>query len=476
MGVGVNRIGKVHYTRTLDFAGRRWVVEAWPETTGLKASAHWEPWAALIAGLGFTLLLVAYLALNLERERNVLTLVEERTRDLSLANQDLQLEIGERRRTEDALRESEARIKAIVDSAADGIVTVDSHGRIATANAAIGRMFGHAPNDLVGRRMSMLAPPSLRPKLTRLLARLRAGTEGGAGVTQETVGLRKDGSTFPFEYALAATGEYRVTSGGLESQQLVSAFLRDITGRKEVERMKNEFISTVSHELRTPLTSINAALGLVSGGVTGRLEDRTAEMIDIARNNCDRLVRLINDILDIEKIESGGMEYDMRVHRLMPLVEQAVAANRAFADQMGVSYSITNEAPDAELEADSDRLTQVLTNLLSNAAKFSPPGETVSVAITRRADRIRVAVADKGPGIAEDFRDRIFERFAQADSSDSRRKGGTGLGLNICQAIVEALGGRIDFVTEVGKGSTFFFELTEWSGEARGDTRRAATA
>ncbi len=122
-------------------------------------------------------------------------------------------------------------------------------------------------------------------------------------------------------------------------------------------------------------------------------------MIDIARNNCDRLVRLNNDILDIEKIESGGMEYDMRVHRLMPLVEQAVAANRAFADQMGVSYSITNEAPDAELEADSDRLTQVLTNLLSNAAKFSPPGETVSVAITRRADRIRVAVADKGPGI-----------------------------------------------------------------------------
>ena len=118
----------------------------------------------------------------------------------------------------------------------------------------------------------------------------------------------------------------------------------------------------------------------------------------------------------------------------------------------------------------------MLTNLLSNAAKFSPPGETVSVAITRRADRIRVAVADKGPGIAEDFRDRIFERFAQADSSDSRRRGGTGLGLNICQAIVEALGGRIDFVTEVGKGSTFFFELPEWSGEARGDTRRAATA
>ncbi len=254
----------------------------------------------------------------------------------------------------------------------------------------------------------------------------------------------------------------RVTLDALGNVTGISGTLNDITERKKVERMKNEFVSTVSHELRTPLTSILGSLGLVINGVAGEIPSSAKAMLDIAHKNSQRLVRLINDILDIEKIESGKMAFNLQPLELMPLVEQAIAANQAYGEQFGVKFTLENTLVGVKVNADSDRLMQVLTNLLSNAAKFSPPNYTVVISVARHKRAIRVAIADRGCGIPPGFRNRIFQKFAQADSSDSRQKGGTGLGLSICKAIVEKHHGQIGFATETNAGTTFYFDLPEW--------------
>jgi signal transduction histidine kinase len=233
---------------------------------------------------------------------------------------------------------------------------------------------------------------------------------------------------------------------------------------KRLDRMKSEFISTVSHELRTPLTSIRGSLGLIAGGIGGALPEGAKGLIEIAKDNCERLVRLINDMLDIQKIESGEMRFDLKVVELAPLLVEAIAANEGFAAQHGVTLNLLGGGEAVRVDVDSDGLLQVLTNLLSNAVKFSPTGGTVDVSLRRIEGRVRVEVRDWGPGIPDEFRSRIFQKFSQADSSDTRQKGGTGLGLNISKAIVERLGGTIGFETPSGAGTMFYFELPESRG------------
>ncbi|MFN3374635.1 MAG: ATP-binding protein, partial [Chloroflexus sp.] len=238
---------------------------------------------------------------------------------------------------------------------------------------------------------------------------------------------------------------------------------RDVTERRAVERMKNEFVAVVSHELRTPLTSIRGSLGLLAGGVAGELPPRAAAMIDIALKNSERLVRLINDILDIEKIESGKMVFKLQPVVLDELVRQTIEANRGFGQQYDVKIELTATLPNVQVYVDPDRMTQVITNLISNAVKFSPVGGKVEVAIGREPQgRVRITVTDHGPGIPVEFRDRIFQKFAQADSSNTRQQGGTGLGLSISRAIVERHGGQIGFVTATGVGTTFYVDLIEY--------------
>lgn len=230
---------------------------------------------------------------------------------------------------------------------------------------------------------------------------------------------------------------------------------------KENDRRKSEFVSTVSHELRTPLTSIRASLGLITGGVMGDIPEQAGSLLGIAVNNTERLVRLINNILDIEKIESGKMTFDERPMELMPLIEDAVESNRSYASLLGVTIKVLEDVQGAKVKVDSDRLLQVLTNLLSNAIKFSPQNGVVEVTVYKDNGIIRVSVVDSGPGIPEEFRGRIFQKFAQADSSDTRQQGGTGLGLSISKAIIERLGGRIGFVSDAYAGTSFYFELPE---------------
>jgi signal transduction histidine kinase len=251
-----------------------------------------------------------------------------------------------------------------------------------------------------------------------------------------------------------------------ELRRRVAVILRDykvaqdqIDEHKKMERMKDEFISLVSHEFRTPLTSIHGSLGLLNSGLAAGLPEKARQLLEVAHRNSQRLVRLIGDVLDLQKIESGTMPLELRPLEIGPFLEQAIEANEAYGAQFRVSFVVNGVPPRLGIRADPDRLMQVITNLLSNAAKFSPSDRPVLVSAQRHGGVVRITVTDRGSGIPEEFRARIFERFAQADSSTTREKGGTGLGLSISKAIVERMGGHIGFETEVGAGTTFYVEL-----------------
>jgi len=212
------------------------------------------------------------------------------------------------------------------------------------------------------------------------------------------------------------------------------------------------------------MTAIHGALGLLASGMAGPLPESAQELVARSAQSSDRLVRLINDVLDVERIEARLMHYAMTVQPLAPLVDQALDATRAYAQQHGVELDLQARLNDVRVLADADRIVQVMVNLLSNAVKFTGPSRRVAVRMSQEEKEapsavVRVSVIDDGAGIPESFRARIFERFSQADSSDRRQKGGTGLGLNICRSIVQEHGGRIDYVSVPGQGTAFYFEL-----------------
>ncbi len=355
----------------------------------------------------------------------------------------------------DALRrvaDLAARQEAIFDGAKDGMIVLNPSGSIESLNPAAARMFGYEEGELRRRDVAVLfdAAPE-RGAVETFLKRLKARQDNAPAEFQEFLGRCKDGGTFPAEVSISPVE--------LAKDVRFLAVLRDISERKQVDRMKTEFVSTVSHELRTPLTSIAGSLGLIAGGSAGELPARVARLVEIAQSNCARLIRLINDILDIEKIEAGRISLDIKPIPLERLLEQAAEANRAYAGEQNAMILVEPVPPGAAVLGDEDRLMQVMTNLLSNAAKFSPAGGVVQVSVAPLPGEWRIDVADEGPGIAEDFRSRIFGKFAQADSSDTRQKGGTGLGLSIVREIVTRLGGAVSFDTEIGRGTTFHVDL-----------------
>jgi len=343
------------------------------------------------------------------------------------------------------------RFKQILDKTRDMIFMFDvSSLQFVYLNQGAVQSMGYTAEELLQLHPYDIKPQFPAPAFRLLIAPLLSGEQD---ILQfETLHRRKDGVDFPVEINLQLVREP-------ESVGRFVAIVRDITERQRVDKMKREFISTVSHELRTPLTSIRGALGLVAGGATGVIPAQALALVNISNHNCERLVRLINDILDMEKIEFGKMQLDMRPIDPQGLIEEAIAANQAYAAQHQVTIAFEGEPSHAQIMGDSDRLLQVLTNLLSNAVKFTPSGSSVHVSMADAPGAVVLRVRDEGPGISEAFRSRIFQKFSQADSSDTRSKGGTGLGLSISKAIVEQHGGQIGFDSMPGQGSNFWVSL-----------------
>jgi signal transduction histidine kinase len=257
-----------------------------------------------------------------------------------------------------------------------------------------------------------------------------------------------------------------LVKGQIETRALLRA-LRYARERKRLERLKDEFVATVSHELRTPLTSITGSLGLLMGQGTSTLPTPIVRLLEIAHQNCKRLVRLINDILDVEKLESGHLIFDRTRVDVRSLVEQALETFQAFAESEGVRLRLESNANSVvDVRADADRLSQVLANLLSNAIKFSARDDEVIVTIEKELDLVRISVRDHGPGISVEFRPHIFGRFARADATNTRQSGGTGLGLYIVKQIVDRFNGVVSFMDAPGGGTIFRIELPNWGGKA----------
>jgi PAS domain S-box-containing protein len=328
----------------------------------------------------------------------------------------------------------------------------DPAGRIVMINTEAERLFSYRREELIGQPFDILVPVRLRPQhalhrdgITRNSEILRVDT----GST--LFGLRKDGTEFPSELRLNPVQ----TSEGL----FVLNMIVDISERNRLDRLKDEFVANVSHELRTPLTSISGSLGLLVGGGVGKLPNSAARLLAIAQSNSQRLVRLINDILDIEKLESSEIVFDFQRVETRVLIEEAIDGTRGLADGHGVRVRLDPASKACEVYVDPHRLAQALTNLLSNAIKFSPPNGEVLVAIQQRDTDVRISVRDQGPGIPADFRPHVFEKFAQADASNVGRKGGTGLGLSIVKQIVNRLGGTVGFEDSPGGGTAFHVNL-----------------
>ena len=351
---------------------------------------------------------------------------------------------------EEALRASEETFRVTLDSAPVGIVLLAPDGRFIRANRVMAEMLGYSHVELCTVDPRGLFPSSFdkdRAQIRRLLA--------GEIDRYEMEELFCPKNRKPFW--VLVTASLALNPDG--SARHIIKQCMDISERREMDRLKSEFISMVSHELRTPLTAIRGSLGLMATAMSSTLPEKVLHLVQIGYRNCERLIVLVNDILDMEKLAANHMVFEPRAGNLITLVRQSVEANAPYAQKFGVTFEL--RAPDEAIEVflDQNRFGQVLANLLSNAAKFSPQSGCVDIAVLRLADRARVEVRDHGFGIPEEFKSRIFGRFMQADSSVTRAKGGTGLGLHITRELAERMGGWIGFDSTVGQGSTFWVEF-----------------
>jgi PAS domain S-box-containing protein len=401
-------------------------------------------------------------ALNAELEQRVF----DRTIELQQVNTELLQQVAEREQAFRELQQVEAslenlshRNQLILNSAGEGIYGINLQGKITFVNPAAARILGYSIEELMGQSMYTLLHHSRvdgRPYLASespIDATLRSGT---VQRKLEELFYRRDGSSFPVEYVSTPIQEQDYIIGAVVT-------FKDITDRRLVEQMKDEFVSVVSHELRTPLTSIRSTLGLLASGWLDNQPEKSRRMLEIASTNTNRLVRLLNDILDIERIKFGKVPMDKTVYQAAELMLQSVDGMRATAEKAGITLSVVPLAVDVWV--DCDRIIQTFTNLLSNAIKFSPAGSTVSLTGAIRTQpalnqpEVLFQVKDSGIGIPEDKLELIFDRFQQVDASISRSQGGTGLGLTICREIVNQHRGKIWVESRLGKGSTFCFTL-----------------
>jgi len=328
------------------------------------------------------------------------------------------------------------RQHAIHEHIADAIITIDAEGRVCELNRAARALFALVDSqDPAGLELKALTGMDL----THLL-----------GASEVDLGPSPQSKT-PF-----SVSHNRWSMG---HQEFCTIALHDLSESRRIERMKDEFLATVSHELRTPLTSILGALGLLAVGAGGALPDAAMELLQVAKRNGDRLSQLIDDVLDLTKLEGNRMQLNLRPVELAPLIREALSANAGYAQRGAVSLAFVDEVRACRVQIDPDRFLQVMANLLSNAIKHSPKGKTVRVVLTQSPHAVQVDVVDEGPGIDPAFKKKLFEKFSQADASDRRPVGGTGLGLYISRMLVEKMGGTVGADSGATGGSTFRVSL-----------------
>ncbi|MFK8182577.1 MAG: ATP-binding protein [Phormidesmis sp.] len=426
--------------------------------------------------------------------------VKLRTAELTKANLSLQREIKERKLVDAALRQSEAQLRLITNHLPVLIAYVDSEQCYRFNNQVYDHWLGHLPEEIYGRSLqAVMGDDYYQKNRIHIATALRGET-----VSYESKLTFKDGRSrsvsvtyVPHIESISASAgrsaqlEKAKTQGGKtqggktqtekHAPKQVKGFFAlttDISDRKAVERMKDEFIAVVSHELRTPLTSIHTSLKLLATGRLGNLSEDGQQMLEVADENTDRLVRLVNNVLDLQRIESGEVTMDAALCNTADLLEQAAEAMQTMAQQHFIA--LKTQAASLDIWADPDYIVRILTNLLGNAIKFSNSGDTIRLSVqpyvetaddsalssgeahqfcAAHSQKALFCVEDSGQGIPQDKISKIFERFQQVDSSDSREKGGTGLGLTICQKIVEQHGGKIWAESQLGEGSQFYFTI-----------------
>lgn len=359
-------------------------------------------------------------------------------------------DITEEMRAKESFSYHQTLLEAVLRENPDPMIICDSNRRIVVVNPAFTNVFGYTPEQALGRFTSFLYPSEEDYK--KAGANYYNVQATASGATYEQAYRKRCGANF-----LSDTLATVLTD---RTNRVIGYFahIRDITERKRLEQVKKDFVSVVSHELRTPLTALSGALGLLQGGAAGELSAPAARLADLASRNSGRLMSLINDILDLDRFESGQVKLDIQIASVQPLLQDVVCQNLTYCQGEPVRLSL-GQVANASVAIDSPRLGQVLNNLISNALKFSPEDSEVTVGARLSENTLRIFVADQGPGIPENFRPLVFDRFTQSDSSDTRTKGGSGLGLAISKCLVEAMNGLIGFDSECGKGTTFWVDL-----------------
>ncbi len=396
-----------------------------------------------IIGLSSTfLLLVLFLMYTVTRNR------ENRKLEFAILERTIELD-QERAKHQSA----EEQLHLLLDNAGEGICGMDLDGYCIFANHAALNMTGYSSRDLIGQPLhsrihhSHTDGSSYPAENCRMFDSVRTGD---AQMVKDEVLWRKDGISFPVRYVSTPIVQNNLIIGAV-------VIFSDISAEKHTERLKDEFVSIVSHELRTPLTAILAALRMVNAGVMDTVPERRREMLDISEKNAQRLLTLINDLLDINKLEAGKVTLNRTMVPLAAFLDECVRENAGYAPQYQTEFHIsTCPGGDFRVYMDSDRMKQVLANLLSNAAKFSPAGQTVEIFASHDKDSVFISVRDRGPGIPPEFQEHLFQKFSQADSSSTRKVGGTGLGLAIARELVQLHGGTLAYVTSPASGGTTF--------------------
>lgn len=355
-------------------------------------------------------------------------------------------EVTARKRAEEALREKAGVVETMMRTIPDGLMVLDRDLRLATWNDQLFSVLGLDQDSVLGAE-------NPGRELCGLLTELGGFGDGDCSA----IANMQDGVQFERYLESGTWIEYR--GFPIEGGEGWVAVFRDISERRQLEKLKNEFVTTVSHELRTPLTSIFGSLSLYRHSEEAAPQDESQQLIDIAYRNCERLVELVDDILDMEKIESGNIEYEMSPISISELIQEAMETNAPYGERFGVTFVVEGDIPETKVSGNYKGLLQILANLLSNASKYSNEGSTVAISSTVADGWATVSVRDEGTGIPEEFQEAVFEKFAKVDSERPKAVPGTGLGLSICRAIIEHHNGEIGVRSKEDEGATFFFKL-----------------